>query len=74
MLLDDVIAEVKSNDILIKINAIEMLMEVRKWSYELRWDLEKKFDQYRTDGSLPAWLSLHETGQSAGLYSGLDEK
>jgi hypothetical protein len=28
MLLDDVIAEVKSNDILIKINAIEMLMEV----------------------------------------------
>ncbi|CAO3663137.1 unnamed protein product [Umbelopsis ramanniana] len=28
MLLDDIIAEVKSNDILIKINAIEMLMEM----------------------------------------------
>jgi hypothetical protein len=74
MLLDDVIAEVKSNDILIKINAIEMLMEVCKWSYELRWDLEKKFDHHCTDGSLPAWLSIHEASQSVGLYSGLDEK
>jgi predicted hotdog family 3-hydroxylacyl-ACP dehydratase len=43
-------------------------------SYESRWDLKKKFDHHCADGSLSAWLSIHEASQSVGLYGGLDER
>jgi hypothetical protein len=73
MLLDDVIAEVKSDDILIKINAIEMFMEVWNVQAVIR-RVASEFDRYSADGCIPTWLSILEESQPIKLFSWFNEK
>jgi hypothetical protein len=58
MMLDDIVGEVKSDDYLVKYNAIEMLAEV--FTVPVARSIWMGVDLYISDGLLSTWISILE--------------
>lgn len=75
MLLDEIINEAKSEDILIKINAIEMFTEVRQLLCVIDYRETHHLHNNKTpDSCYPSWFQLSEKSKACGIFGWRHEK